>query len=100
MTDAVQKLLKWCRYARIDDTRDDGVCSFTLKFKIRGEDMRTVFSSISYLDACGIARCILNSVCPGCEDFDEDWMDPDNEKFVMDVGREDGFIGMGGNDRT
>ena len=100
MTDAVQKLLKWCRYARIDDTRDDGVCSFALKFKIRGEDMRTVFSSISYLDACGIARCILNSVCPGCEDFDEDWKDPDNNAFVMDVWLEDGFIVMGGNYRT
>ena len=35
-----------------------------------------------------------------CEGFDEDWMDPDNEKFVMDVWMEDGFIVMGGNYRT
>ena len=96
----IQKLLKWCRYARIDDTKDDGVCSFTLKFKIRGEDMRTALSNISYLDACGIARRILNSVCPGCEGFDEDWKDPDNNAFVMDVWLEDGFIVMGGNYRT
>lgn len=102
MTDAQKLSLRnWCRFARIDDTDDDGICRFTLKFKIRDEDMKEVMDSMSYDEACDIAFEILDSVCAGCEGFDEDWRDPDNEKFVMDVWLErDGFIVMGGNYRT
>ena len=95
-----ERLKNWCRYARVDDTKDNGICWFTLKFKIRDTDMDEVLKSLSYVDMCGVAYTILNTVCPGCEAFDEDWMDPDNEKFVMDVWMENGFIVMGGNYRT
>ena len=62
--------------------------------------MATWMASLTYGDACEIAASIVGSACPGCEGFDEDWMDPDNEKFVMDVWMEDGFIVMEGNYRT
>ena len=91
---------KWCRFVRVDDSDEDGIGEFTLKFKIRGEDMATWMASLTYGDACEIAASIVGSACPGCEGFDKDWMDPDNEKFVMDVWMEDGFIVMGGNYRT
>ena len=101
MTEKGRKHLReWCRFVRVDDSDEDGIGEFTLKFKIRDEDMKTWMASLTYGDACEIARCILNSVCPGCEDFADDWEDPDNEKFVMDVWMEDGFIVMGGNYRT
>lgn len=95
-----EHLKSWCRYARVDNTGDDGICRFTLKFKVRDENMRKIFSSLSYVGMCDVAYTVLNAVCPGCEGFDEDWMDPDNEKFVMDAWLEDGFIVMGGNYRT
>ena len=100
MTEKAQELSHWCRYARVDDTKDDGICKFTLKFKIRDTDMDGVFKSLSYADMCDVAYTILDVVCPGCEGFDEDWKDPDNNAFVMDVWLEDGFIVMGGNYRS
>lgn len=100
MTKSAHSLSTWCRYAHVDDTGDDGICRFTLKFKVRDEDMRKIFSSLSYVDMCDVACTVLNSVCPGCEGFDEDWKDPDNDAFVMDAWLEDGFIVMGGNYRT
>ena len=100
MTEKAQELSHWCRYARVDDTKDDGICKFTLKFKIRDTDMDEVFKSLSYADMCDVAYTILDTVCPGCEGFDEDWKDPDNNAFVMDVWLEDGFIVMGGNYRS
>ena len=95
-----ERLKRWCRYARVDDTTDNGICWFTLKFKIRDTDMDEVFKSLSYVDMCDVAYTILNTVCPGCEDFDEDWMYLNNEKFGMDVRLEDGFIVKEGNYRT
>ena len=95
-----ERLKNWCRYAHVDDTRDDGVCYFTLKFRVRDADMKNVYDSLSYDDMCDVAYTILNTVCPGCEDFADDWKDPDNDAFVMDVWTEDGFIIMGGNYRT
>ena len=100
MTKSAHNLSTWCRYARVDDTKDNGICKFTLKFKIRDTDMDEVFKSLSYADMCDVAYTILDVVCPGCEGFDEDWKDPDNNAFVMDVWLEDGFIVMGGNYRT
>ena len=101
MTEKGRKhLRKWCRFVRVDDSDEDGIGEFTLKFKVRDEDMATWMASLTYGDACEIAASIVESACPGCEGFDEDWMDPDNEKFVMDVWMEDGFIVMGGNYRT
>ena len=100
MTAVTRLLSNWCRYAHVDDTRDDGVCSFTLKFKVGDGDMERIRASLSYDEACDVAFGILDTVCPGCEGFDEDWRDPDNEAFVMDVWTEDGFIVMGGNYRT
>ena len=100
MTPMKERLKSWCRYAHVDDTTDNGICRFTLKFKIRDTDTDEVFKSLSYVDMCDIAYTILNAVCPGCEDFDKDWMDPDNEAFVMGVRLEDGFIVMGGNYRA
>lgn len=100
MTNLAHELPNWCRYAHVDDTTDNGICWFTLKFKIRDTDMDEIFKSLSYVDMCDVAYTILNTVCPGCEDFDEDWMDPNNEKFGMDVWLEDGFIVMEGNYRT
>ena len=101
MTENGRKHLRqWCRFVRVDDSDEDGIGEFTLKFKIRDEDMATWMASLTYGDACEIAASIVGSACPGCEGFDEDWMDQDNEKFVMDVWMEDGFIVMGGNYRT
>ena len=100
MTEKAQELSHWCRYAHVDDTRDDGICYFTLKFRARGADMKSVYESLSYDDLCDVAYTILDVVCSGCEGFDEDWRDPDCEKFVMDVWMENGFIVMGGNYRT
>ena len=101
MTEKSRKhLKKWCRFVRVDDSDEDGIGEFTLKFKIRDEDMATWMASLTYDDACEIAASIVGSACPGCEDFDEDWKDPDNDAFVMDVWMEDGFIVMGGNYRT
>lgn len=100
MTEAAQTLLYWCRYARVDDTRDDGICRFTLKFKVRDADMEQIRASLSCEEARDVAYKILNTVCPGCEEADGDWRDPDNEAFAMDVWMEDGFIVMGGNYRT
>ena len=101
MTEKGRKHLReWCRFVRVDDSDEDGIGEFTLKFKIRDEDMKTSMASLTYGDACEIAASIVGSACPGCEGFDEDWMDPDNEKFVMDVWMENGFIVMGGNYRT
>ena len=101
MTEKGRKhLRKWCRFVRVDDSDEDGIGKFTLKFKVRDEDMKTWMASLTYGDACEIAASIVGSACPGCEGFADDWMDPDNEKFVMDVWMEDGFIVMGGNYRT
>lgn len=100
MTELAKDLSHWCRYAHVDDTKDNGICRFTLKFRVRDEDMRKIFSSLSYVDMCDVAYTVLNAVCPGCEGFNEDWMDPENEEFVMDVWLEDGSIVMGGNYRT
>lgn len=95
-----ERLKSWCRYAHVDDTRDDGICWFTLKFKIRDTDMNEVFASLNYDDVCDIAYTILDATCQGCEDFDEDWKNPDNDDFGMDVKLENGFIVMEGNYRT
>ena len=95
-----ERLKRWCRYARVDDTRDDGICCFELRFKIRGADMKNVFASLCYDDLCDVAYRILDAVCPGCEGFDEDWRDPDCEKFVLDVLMSGDFIVMKGNYRT
>lgn len=100
MTLEAHELSHWCRYAHVDDTKDNGICEFTLKFKIRDTDMNEVFKSLSYTDMCDVAYTILSTVCPGCEDFAEDWMDPNNEEFGMDVWLEDGFIVMEGNYRS
>lgn len=101
MTEKGRKhLIQWCRSVRIDDSNEDGIGEFTLKFKIRGENMTTWMTSLTYEDACEIAASIIGYVCPGCDNFADDWKDPDNEAFVMDVWMEDGFIVMGGNYRT
>ena len=101
MTEKGRKhLKKWCRFVRVDESDEDGIGEFTLKFKSRDEDMATWMASLTYDDACEIVASIVGSTCPGCEGFDKDWMDPDNEKFVMDVWMEDGFIVMGGDYRT
>lgn len=100
MTLEAHGLSHWCRYAHVDDTKDNGICEFTLKFKIRDTDMNEVFKSLSYADMCDVAYTILSTVCPGCEDFAEDWEDPDNDAFFMDVWTEEGYIIMGGNYRS
>lgn len=101
MTEKAQELSHWCRYAHVDDTRDNGVCCFELRFKIRDADMKNVFASLCYNDLCDVAYRILDSVCPGCEGFDEDWRDPDNEEFaLLDVRMSGDFIVMEGSYRT
>lgn len=95
-----EHLKQWCRFVLVDDSDEDGIGRFTLKFKIRDEDMTMWMASLTYHDACEIAASIVGSACPGCEDFADDWEDPDNEAFVMDVWMENGFIVMGGNYRT
>ena len=100
MTLEAHELSHWCRYAHVDDTKDNGICEITLKFKIRDTDMNEVFKSLSYADMCDVAYTFLCTVCPGCEDFAEDWEDPDNDAFFMDVWTEEGYIIMGGNYRS
>ena len=95
-----ERLKSWCRYAHVDDTTDDGICWFTLKFKTGDTDMDKVFKSLSYDDLCDAAYTVLDAVCPGCEGFDEDWRDADNEAFAMDARVENGFIVMEGSYRT
>ena len=104
MTEKAQELSHWCRYARVDDTRDDGICCccccFELRFKVKDADMKNVFASLCYDDLCDVAYTILDVVCSGCEEFDEDWRDPDCEKFVLNVRMSGDFIVMKGNYRT
>ena len=33
-------LKQWCRFVRIDDSDEDGICEFVLKFKVRDENMQ------------------------------------------------------------
>ena len=100
MTEKAQELSRWCRYAHVDDTRDDGICYFTLRFRIRDVDMKSVYESLSYDDLCDAAYTVLDAVCPGCEGFDEDWRDADSGAFAMDARVENGFIVMEGGYRT
>lgn len=92
-------LKQWCRFVKIDDSNEDGIGSFILKFKIRDEDMLTWMSSLSIDDACEIAASIVGNACPGCENFADDWTDPDSG-FTLGCWMEDGFIVIGGNYRT
>lgn len=99
MTPMKEQLKVWCRYAHVDDTKDNGICKFTLKFKIRDEDMETVFAGISYFDLCDVAEHVLDTVCPGCEGYADDWKDPDSP-FNMYDEYVDGFIVLEGEYRT
>ena len=100
MTEKGRKhLANWCRFARIDDSDEDGICEFILKFKVRGENMQVWMSSLTYDDACEIAASIVGTACPGCEDFMDDWLDPDSG-FAIDYRLEDDFIVMEGSYRT
>ena len=100
MTEKGRKhLANWCRFVRIDDSDEDGICEFILKFKVRGENMQVWMSSLTYDDACEIAASIVGTACPGCEDFMDDWLDPDSG-FAIDYRLEDDFIVMEGNYRT
>ena len=98
--DLKEQLKLWCRYARVDDTRDNGVCNFVLKFQIRGEDMYKVVAKLDFFELCDVAEHILDNVCPGCEGFADDWKDPDNERFCLDSRMENGFIVLEGRYRT
>lgn len=95
-----EQLKLWCRYARVDDTRDNGVCEFTLKFKIRDEDMAKVMARLDFFELCDVAEHILDTVCPGCEGFADDWKDSDSTGFWLANRLEDGFIILEGVYRT
>ena len=100
MTEKGRKhLANWCRFVRIDDSDEDGICEFVLKFKVRDENMQVWMSSLTYYDVCEISASFVNATCPGCEDFADDWLDPDSD-FAIDYRLEDGFIVMEGNYRT
>ena len=94
-----ERLKSWCRYAHVDDTKDNSVCEFILKFKIRGEDMRAVFSGLDYFEFCDVAEHVLDTVCPGCEGYADDWKDPDSP-FSIYAEYMDGFIVLEGKYRT
>ena len=94
-----EHLRQWCRFVRVDDSDEDGIGEFTLKFKVRDEDMTTWLASLTYCDACEIAASIVGSACPGCEDFADDWEDPESG-FALDYRMEDGFIVVTGRYRT
>lgn len=95
-----KELEAWCRYACVDDTRDDGICRFVMKFKARDQRMDVWMLQLSHEDACEIAAHICEETCPGCEDCYDDWMDPDEKTFTLDVRLEDGFIVMEGKYRS
>ena len=98
--DEKDELEAWCRYARVDDTADNGICDFTLKFMIRDVRMDAVMNRLSHEDACDVASRITEAVCHGCVDCYDDWSDPDEEFFTLDMRLEDGYIVMEGRYRT
>lgn len=95
-----EQLKLWCRYARVDDTRDNGVCEFTLKFRIGDEDMAKVMARLDFFELCDVAEHVLGTVCPGCEGFADDWKDPDNGDFRLDNRLEGGYVVLEGRYRT